>query len=572
MSSEVQKLALDRAFRIALQDSTNAIFEVIQAYQPVDGERPAADVWQRAQSLVLAVQEALTADHPVPLLLEQIGAVLYGITDGSDDALFAILSELEVSMDAQIPASFVAEMRRPIVAASKRLMAGWLERSMTVSDPHLRAASERVPSDPGNAVVGAALEQAPAGTLIFSFPRWDLVFASQGHERLFGYTFEEELNLPPERLQNEDSADDDFDLLADMLAGRIPFVERISARPHKDGRSIRFRMLGWPVRDDAGTITHIVEQRFALDRMDAGTAGSGLAEKRTRYLQQISPDPVVIADADGTMLYASPSVESAFGHDPDALIGRHIGTLVTEGSLSAGQSMLERVLQTPRARVVTELEARMSDNTSRWFEVIAANLLDIEDVRGVVFQGRDITLRRELSDSLARAASSDSLTGLLNRSAFLDQMQSWIEDHSRDADASEIGSSVACYIDLDSFKSINDRFGHAAGDAVLVAVSRRLTKLVAGRGFAGRMGGDEFVLVAELASQAERVQFERDLDASLHGTIQHEEHEISFEGSSGIIDLLSTAGANISSIAILRSADEGLIRAKGVRGRISGVR
>jgi diguanylate cyclase (GGDEF)-like protein/PAS domain S-box-containing protein len=308
-------------------------------------------------------------------------------------------------------------------------------------------------------------------------------------------------------------------------------------------------------------VTHLVNQLRHADAQSAATAGSGLAEKRARFLMQISPDPVVISSAEGIIRYASPSMETVFGQDPDSFIGRNVRTLVTDGSDEAGRQMMQAVVGVPRARVVAELETNLSGGGSRWFEVVATNMLDVEDVHGIVFQARDITDRRELQARLEHMAKTESLTGLLNRRGFLDGLHAWLERRRSDGSVGD-DAPVACFIDLDDFKSINDRYGHAAGDAALVAVGNRLAGLIDGRGFVGRMGGDEFVLLAELADEAERDAFIRDLESALHGSVVHGDQEIVFAGSAGTIDLRARVQGTDGASGILRDADHELQRAK----------
>ena len=93
-----------------------------------------------------------------------------------------------------------------------------------------------------------------------------------------------------------------------------------------------------------------------------------------------------------------------------------------------------------------------------------------------------------------RLADHDVLTPLLNRRAFLREMQRAIALTRRhDTPASVI------YFDLDDFKGVNDRFGHAAGDAVLVAVAERLLAHVREADAVGRIGGDEFAVLLQHA-------------------------------------------------------------------------
>ena len=99
--------------------------------------------------------------------------------------------------------------------------------------------------------------------------------------------------------------------------------------------------------------------------------------------------------------------------------------------------------------------------------------------------------RRGLYDQLSFRAQYDSLTTLLNRASLYDRL---------DAQIGKIGANghnslAVVYFDLDRFKEINDRYGHAAGDKVLQHVSQRIIESVRHTDFAARIGGDEFVVI-----------------------------------------------------------------------------
>ena len=98
---------------------------------------------------------------------------------------------------------------------------------------------------------------------------------------------------------------------------------------------------------------------------------------------------------------------------------------------------------------------------------------------------------------LAHRASHDGLTELPNRAAFDEQVA------LRIAAAEQRGGRLALlFIDADNFKAANDRFGHAAGDAVLVALSDRIRETLGHQDFAARLGGDEFVVLVDLLDPA----------------------------------------------------------------------
>jgi diguanylate cyclase (GGDEF)-like protein len=113
----------------------------------------------------------------------------------------------------------------------------------------------------------------------------------------------------------------------------------------------------------------------------------------------------------------------------------------------------------------------------------------VVEVLGVL---RDITDVVNAEEQLIHGALHDSLTGLPNRSLLFDRLEAALVRSSRDD--SEI---AILYCDLDGFKEVNDTAGHAAGDAVLVEVARRLLGAVREGDTVARFGGDEFVVVVE---------------------------------------------------------------------------
>ena len=118
-------------------------------------------------------------------------------------------------------------------------------------------------------------------------------------------------------------------------------------------------------------------------------------------------------------------------------------------------------------------------------------LSEIDDLRGEVSR-----LKAKLSEA-EDLADRDALTPVLNRRAFVRELGR-IRTFSQ-----RYGSPASMvYFDLDGFKSVNDRYGHAAGDAALQAVAQRLSNNIRDSDIVGRMGGDEFGVILVQADQA----------------------------------------------------------------------
>jgi diguanylate cyclase (GGDEF)-like protein len=161
-----------------------------------------------------------------------------------------------------------------------------------------------------------------------------------------------------------------------------------------------------------------------------------------------------------------------------------------------------------------------------------------------------LSLRRasELAE-LERRASTDQVTGLLNRHAFFSALDRLINQ------------SAVMYIDLDEFKSVNDQFGHTLGDRLLSVVSRRLTDALGADDVVGRIGGDEFAVLCRSATPEQvRMLGERIIEA-LNQTFVIDGHHIVTGASVGIAYSESSIGGR----PLLDQADKALLEAKAQR-------
>jgi diguanylate cyclase (GGDEF)-like protein len=155
-------------------------------------------------------------------------------------------------------------------------------------------------------------------------------------------------------------------------------------------------------------------------------------------------------------------------------------------------------------------------------------------------------------DTMVHQALHDPLTGLPNRSLFLDRLEHAL------ARAERTGGGVAvCFIDLDEFKTVNDSLGHAAGDELLVAVAERMQRCARASDTAARLGGDEFALLLEdVEDVAAAVGVASRIADELRAPLRIQGREIRTSGSIGI------ASGSRRGDDVLRNADVAMYRAK----------
>jgi diguanylate cyclase (GGDEF)-like protein/PAS domain S-box-containing protein len=166
----------------------------------------------------------------------------------------------------------------------------------------------------------------------------------------------------------------------------------------------------------------------------------------------------------------------------------------------------------------------------------------------------DVTERREAERRIVHLAHHDPLTDLPNRAAFNAKLSETIAANSASG-----GSFGLLCLDLDHFKEVNDLFGHAAGDSVLLEIAKRVTE-ASGDAFVARVGGDEFILIASGGNQPEA---SRELAMSLVRALGD---EIECDGRK-LRTGLSVGGAvypkdSADAATLLRNADAALYRAK----------
>jgi diguanylate cyclase (GGDEF)-like protein/PAS domain S-box-containing protein len=211
------------------------------------------------------------------------------------------------------------------------------------------------------------------------------------------------------------------------------------------------------------------------------------SEERFRTLAANTSDVVVLVDRDGIVTDAPPAVARVLGVDATQLVGRPISRFVHADDAERAHAFIADVAA--RRSVSQPIEWRLWDVTGVWrqVETIAVNLLDDPSVGQIVLTTRDVRERKTLEKQLTQVALHDLLTNLPNRTLFRDRVSQALSSA-----AGAQRQTTVLSVGLDSFRHVNDSFGHSVGDQVLQEVSRRLRASVGDADTCGRLGGDEF--------------------------------------------------------------------------------
>ncbi|MGZ4178715.1 MAG: putative bifunctional diguanylate cyclase/phosphodiesterase, partial [Solirubrobacteraceae bacterium] len=169
--------------------------------------------------------------------------------------------------------------------------------------------------------------------------------------------------------------------------------------------------------------------------------------------------------------------------------------------------------------------------------------------------GHTVWAMKELQSELEHQASHDPLTDLANRLLFSERVSQALE---RDPESVSI-----IFIDINDFKTINDTLGHAAGDELLIAISRRLSDCVRPSDTLARLGGDEFAILLEhTSSQEEAIHVAERMNRRLGERFSIAGQNISVRASAGIATGTAGAAGAVSPEELVRNADVAMYRAK----------
>ena len=284
----------------------------------------------------------------------------------------------------------------------------------------------------------------------------------------------------------------------------------------------------------AAVVVETLEARVVTRELHA-------SEARYRIVAETASDAIITIDAKSTILYANNAVSEIFGYRSDELLGHNLDLLIPDYLRHLHKAAVARYLETHvrqmhwQAVAVTglhqsgrEIPIEVSfgehlEHGKRQFTGIMRDVTERKRAEQALAEahaalGRQVTALEQAKHELERSnaqlvfdAFHDKLTGLANRTLFLDRLGHALERASRRTDP----DFAVMYLDSDHFKVVNDGLGHAVGDELLIELGKRLKACIRSSDTVARLDGGEFVMLLEDATSAEsaaqvanRVQYE----------------------------------------------------------------
>ena len=273
--------------------------------------------------------------------------------------------------------------------------------------------------------------------------------------------------------------------------------------------------------------THVIDTQMALQN-----------RSRLNDLMEGSVDGMVVV-RDGQIININTALAEMWGGSVSDLMGRSITSLIDDAhAIEPGiltQGLLTRPDQEP---IPVEIAVRQESG---------------ETEQSLIFAVRDVRARLAQERRISHLARNDGLTGLPNRTSFLEKLE-------RSVEALKPGESLALLaIDLNRFKEVNDLYGHAAGDHLLTHVANQMRSALRDNEFVARQGGDEFVVLATGVDREGAMSAAERLRDAIMVPIEIEHAEVGCGAAIGIA-LYPDDATVISSL--INDADLAMYRAK----------
>ncbi|HTA34913.1 MAG TPA: diguanylate cyclase [Solirubrobacteraceae bacterium] len=489
-------------------------------------------------------------------------------------------SDLCVAEDRMTIVNAWMQLKREGVAEARARMRTdpaqwWVVRMLDLRNTHGVVLTILWPTSEGR----QDAEPAPADTPAAVTPRFgtrkqdeegNVIECDEAYLQMFGYSIEEVVGQPTfERVHAEDQARLIESWIAMIATGRVQ-MSRVRMR-RGDGSWLWVDATYHNFLHDEEH-AHVLAECIDVSAEMSAQEALQEREELLRHLLEEMPDGLLQLDSERNVVYHNARLleilhtqltcAEATADTPDAADGKaavatvelhELTQILTDEDLEAFEAVVERALSTGVGEDV-EVEALLPFDERRHILVKVRPLArDSGAVVGVIASVQDVTDSARVRRELEQRATFDALTGAHNRSSIIAALAAELETSA---------DTGVVYVDLDRFKSINDTFGHPAGDEVLVQVAERLKAAMRSSDALGRLGGDEFLIVLRgVRGRAVAMEAAKRISHALRGTC---------ELPAGSIELCASVGVAVAERAVgaeelIEQADTAMYRSKQQR-------
>ncbi|CQR47312.1 Cyclic di-GMP phosphodiesterase Gmr [Paraliobacillus sp. PM-2] len=278
------------------------------------------------------------------------------------------------------------------------------------------------------------------------------------------------------------------------FANRTHPFDQIVRYKHKNNSTVWIRCRGMAIRDENGQpirmlgahtdITDLKKAEKEITRLSEEYEKVFNGTQDAMFLIKVSGDNKFryirnnLAHQHKTQI----SLQEFMNKSPHEVLGREIGNVVSDN--------YQKCVET-KTCITYEEELDLPGGNRIWSTTLTP-ILEDNRTSYIVGSSTDVTEQKKLELELKYRANYDKLTEIPNRSLFFEKLEEIIKESEQNKEM-----FAMLFLDLDGYKAINDNYGHAVGDKVLITVAKRLLENIKGSDVVARMGGDEFMVIIQ---------------------------------------------------------------------------
>ncbi|MFP4103196.1 sensor domain-containing protein, partial [Coleofasciculus sp.] len=392
---------------------------------------------------------------------------------------------------------------------------------------------------------------------------YKLLYINRAAEKVFGRTLAELYNQPTlwQLMIHPDDRQRVRQVFQTLGERGNQAVEYRIVRPNGEVRWIHNRVCA--IADETGTVIRIDGIATDISKRKQIEAQLCPENDLLQGIMQTSVAAITVVDTQGNIIFANARSQQVLGLTQSEVVERPYNSptwKITDfqgGPFPEEQLPFRQVMATGQPVFDVQHAIEWADGTRKYLSINGAPLKDADGIiTHFVFSISDITPRKTVEEQLFHDALHDNLTGLPNRTFFIERVDHAIQLAKRNQDY----LFAVLFLDLDRFKMVNDSLGHDVGDQLLIATARQLEKCLRTADTVAHLSGDKFtILLEDIKDIKDATRVAERIQVTLKSPLNLNNHEVFTSASIGIA--LSSTGYERTE-DILRDADIAMYRAK----------